>query len=76
MALNVATQVLVEEPQLDLEVCKGAVRQKVVKEGWWDDGSLWDPCPNLAGRRNVTLVETIFLPNAEVCHKLSNQMAQ
>ena len=60
-----------------VRVGNGTVRHKVVKDGWGDDGSLWNPRTHLTGRRKVSLIETryyICLPAAEVCHKPSNQI--
>ena len=33
-----------------VRICDGAVRHKVVKEGWGDDRTLWNPRSHLAGR--------------------------
>ena len=46
----------------------------MVKEGWRDDGPLWDPRPHLAGRRVVQLVRARYFPAAEVRHEPSNQV--
>ena len=51
-----------------------AVRYKMVKEGWGDDRTLWQPRLHLAGRRVMLLVETYGFPAAELCHKPSKQI--
>ena len=51
-----------------------AVRHKVVKEGWGDDGYFWYPYPYLVGRRVRLLVKARGPPAAEVYHKPSNQI--
>ena len=46
----------------------------MVEEGWRDDGPLWDPLLNLAGRRLVLLVKARRFNAAEVRYKPSNQV--
>ena len=42
----------------------------MVKQGWGDHGSPWNPLPHLARRRDVLLIEARGgLPATEVCHK-------
>ena len=48
-----------------IKVGDGAVQQKMVKGRWWR---------HMAGRRAVLLEEEQVLPDAEVCHKPSNQI--
>ena len=57
-----------------IQIWNGAVRQKVIEEGWEDDGSLWDPHPHLTGWRVVLLIEARGLPAAKVCHKSPHQI--
>ena len=54
-------------------ISNGTIWHKSVKEGREDNRFLWDPCPHLAGRRVVLMVEALGLPATEVCHKKSNQ---
>ena len=41
-------QRLVISVRCHVSVKDGTMRHKAVKEGWTDNGSLWEPCPHLA----------------------------